>query len=193
MCFYIIHLQLLHQYGILIYTTKIDEVVCPPNISETVADRPMKLTHRQRITSTTIKLNLKKNLLSILSILVKTIQRIVADQKRKLSPPFDSADSVPSLGHPAPGSGKMMSLFTVLCDYQGWVTETGAPGSGKSNQNLALRKQLFPKPCSARTGSESIHTAYVHSHMNPHRREPKLVPIGLAVSQLLKTFEFLTP
>ncbi len=66
-----------------------------------------------------------------LLILVKTIKRIVADPKRKLSPPFDSADSVPSLGHPAPGSGKMLSLFTVLCDYSVWVTETGAPGSGK--------------------------------------------------------------
>ena len=39
-----------------IYTTKIDGVVCPPNISETVAGRPMKLAHPQRIASTTIKL-----------------------------------------------------------------------------------------------------------------------------------------
>ena len=38
------------------YTTKIDGVVCPPNISETVAGRLMKLPHRQRIASTTIKL-----------------------------------------------------------------------------------------------------------------------------------------
>ena len=37
-------------------TTKIDGVVCPPNISETVAGRLMKLAHRQRIASTTIKL-----------------------------------------------------------------------------------------------------------------------------------------
>ena len=37
-----------------IYTTKIDGVVCPPNISETVAGRLMKLAHRQRIASTTI-------------------------------------------------------------------------------------------------------------------------------------------
>ena len=51
-----------------IYTTKIDGVVCPPNISETVAGRLMKLAHRQRIASTTIKLNF---LLSILSLLVK--------------------------------------------------------------------------------------------------------------------------
>ena len=95
-----------------IYTsTKIDGVVCPPNISETAAGRLMKLAHRQRIASTTIKLVSKNVLLSILSILVKTIQRIVADPKRKLSPPFDSADSVPSLGHPAPGSGKMLSLL----------------------------------------------------------------------------------
>ena len=39
-----------------IYTTKIDGVVCPPNISETVAGRLTKLAHRQRIASTTIKL-----------------------------------------------------------------------------------------------------------------------------------------
>ena len=39
-----------------IYTTKLDGIVCPPNISETVACRLMKLAHRQRIASTTIKL-----------------------------------------------------------------------------------------------------------------------------------------
>ena len=91
----------------------------------------MKLAHRPRIALTMIKLISKPILLPILLILVKTIQRIVADPKRKLSPPFDSADSVPSLGHPAPGSGKMLSLYTVLCDYLVWVTETGAPGSVK--------------------------------------------------------------
>ncbi len=46
-------------------------VVCPPNISETVAGRLMKLAHRQRIASTTIKLISKTFLLSILSILFK--------------------------------------------------------------------------------------------------------------------------
>ena len=45
---------------IYIYTTKIDGVVCPPNISETVEGRLMKLAHRQRIASTTIKLIPKK-------------------------------------------------------------------------------------------------------------------------------------
>ena len=103
-----------------IYTTKIDGVVCPPNISETVAGRLMKLAHRQRIASTTIKLISTTFLLSILSILVKTFQRIVADPKRKLSPPFDSADSVSSLRHPSPGSGNMLPIFTVLCVYQSW-------------------------------------------------------------------------
>ena len=44
-----------------IYTPKIDGVVCPPNISETVAGGLTKLAHRQRIASTTIKL-IKKNL-----------------------------------------------------------------------------------------------------------------------------------
>ena len=87
----------------------------------------MKLAHRPRIASTMIKLISNPILLPILLILVKTIKRIVADAKRKLSPPFDSADSVPSLGHPAPGSGKMLSLFTVLCDYPVCVTEFGAP------------------------------------------------------------------
>ena len=114
---------------IIIYTTKIDVVVCQPNISETVAGRLMKLAHRPRIASTMIKLISKPILLPILLILVKTIQRIVADPKRFLSPPFDSADSVPSLGHPAPVSGKMLSLFTVLCDYSVWVTGFGAPVS----------------------------------------------------------------
>ena len=46
---------------IYIYTTKIDGVVCPPNISETVAGRLMKLANRQRIASTTIKLIFFKN------------------------------------------------------------------------------------------------------------------------------------
>ena len=61
----------------------------------------MRLAHRPRIASTMIKLISKPILLPISLFLVKTIQRIVADPKRKLSPPFDSADSVPSLGHPA--------------------------------------------------------------------------------------------
>ena len=74
----------------------------------------MKLAHRPRIASTMIKLISKPILLPILLILVKTIQRIVADTKRKLSPPFDSADSVPSLGHPAPGSGKMLDI-AIYC------------------------------------------------------------------------------
>ena len=56
----------------IIYTTKIDEFVCPPNISETVAVRIMKLAHRPRIASATIKLISKPILLSILSILLKT-------------------------------------------------------------------------------------------------------------------------
>ena len=121
-----------------IYTTKIDGVVCPPNISETIADRLMKLAHPPRIASTMIKLISKPIVLPILLILVKTIQRIVADPKRKLTPPFDSADYVPSIGHPSPGSGKMLSLFTVLCDYSIWVTETGAPGSGNTIQPIRI-------------------------------------------------------
>ena len=98
----------------------------------------MKLAHRPRIASTMIKLISKPILLPIVLILVKTIQRIVADPKRKLSPPFDSADSVLSLGHPALGSGKMLSLFTVVCDYSVWVTETGAPDSGKTIQPIRI-------------------------------------------------------
>ena len=131
-----VHWPNYHVAGDDIYTTKIDGVVCPPNISETVAGRLMKLAHRPRIASTIIKLISKPILLPILLILVKTIQRIVADPKRKLSPPFDSADSVPSLGHQ--GSGKMLSLFTVLCGYSVWVTETGALGSGKTIQPIRI-------------------------------------------------------
>ena len=49
-----------------IYTTKIEQFVCPPNISETVAVRAIKLAHRPRIASATIKLISKPILLSIL-------------------------------------------------------------------------------------------------------------------------------
>ncbi len=45
-----------------IYTTKIDGVVCQPNISETVAGRLMKLAHRPRIASTMIKNSLQNQL-----------------------------------------------------------------------------------------------------------------------------------
>ena len=62
-------------------TTKIDEFVCPLNISGTVVVRIMKPAHRPRIASTTIKLISKKMLLSILSILFKKIQRIGAGPK----------------------------------------------------------------------------------------------------------------
>ena len=55
-----------YGFGNIINTTKIDEVVCPPNISETVAGRLMKLAHRQRIASTTIKFISKPILLSML-------------------------------------------------------------------------------------------------------------------------------
>ena len=48
-----------------IYTTKIEEFVCPPNISETVAVRITKPAHRPRIASTTIKLISKPILLSV--------------------------------------------------------------------------------------------------------------------------------
>ena len=52
------HIALTKRAAIIghIYTTKIYGVVCPPNISETVAGRHMKLAHRQRIASTTITL-----------------------------------------------------------------------------------------------------------------------------------------
>ena len=84
-----------------IYTTKIDEFVCPPNISETVAVRIMKHAHRPRIASTTIKLVSKPILLSILSILLKTIQRIgtgpaarSANRRRHLFVYGDSANCI---------------------------------------------------------------------------------------------------
>ena len=49
-----------------IYTTKIGGVVCPPNTSETVAVRTVKLAHRPRIASKTIKFISKPILLSSL-------------------------------------------------------------------------------------------------------------------------------
>ena len=107
-------------------------------MSETVAVRIIKLGHRPRIVSTKIKLISKLVVLSILSILLKTIKRIGADPKRKTSPLFGLADSVPSLGHPAPGSGKMLSLQNALCDYPVCVTETGAPDSGKTIQPIII-------------------------------------------------------
>ena len=90
------------------------------------------------IASTMIKLISKNVYCPFHQFYLKYFQRIVADPKRKLSPPFDSADSVPSLSHPAPGSGKTLSLFTVLCEYPVWVTETGAPSSGKTIQPIRI-------------------------------------------------------
>ena len=55
------------------YNTKIEECVCPPNISQTVGVRTVKLAHHPRIASTTIALVSKHILLSVLSILFKTI------------------------------------------------------------------------------------------------------------------------
>ena len=57
----------------VIYTTKIGTFVCPPHSSETVAVTIMKLAHCPRIASTTKTLISKQILLSILSILFKTI------------------------------------------------------------------------------------------------------------------------
>ena len=71
------------KHMFIIYAIKIDEFVCPPNISESVAVRIMKLAHRPRIASTTIQLISKPILLSIL---LKTVQRIGAGPKRKSSP-----------------------------------------------------------------------------------------------------------
>ena len=64
------------EYAIAIYNTKIDEFVCPPNISQTVAVRTVKLAHRPGIDSTTMKLISKPILLSILLIILNTIKRI---------------------------------------------------------------------------------------------------------------------
>ena len=69
---------------IFFYTTKIYKVFCSPNISETVAGRLMKFARRPCIASTMIKLISKPIALPILLILVKTIQRIVADPNGKL-------------------------------------------------------------------------------------------------------------
>ena len=77
-------------------TTKIDGLLCPPNISETVAVRIMKLAHRPRIASATVKLISTSSLLSFQSILLKTIQPINAGPKAnqgcgaETAPPFFS-------------------------------------------------------------------------------------------------------
>ena len=70
------------------YTTKIDTFVCSPHISETVPVRIMKLAHRSRIASTTKRIISKQMLLSILSILFKTIQPISAGPS-----PYTSTDT----------------------------------------------------------------------------------------------------
>ena len=44
----------------------------------------------------------------------------------------------PFLGHPSPGSCKMLSLYTARCDYPVWVTETGVPGLGKTIQPIII-------------------------------------------------------
>ena len=85
-------------FTIVIYTTKIDELVCPPNTSEPLTVRIIKLAHRPHIASTTFNLTSKSILLSFLSIifLLKTIQPISAGQKAnqscgdETSPPFFS-------------------------------------------------------------------------------------------------------
>ena len=74
MLFCIRHVKLFqfrYVYYSIIYTTKIDGFVCPPNISETLAVRIMKLAHRPPIASTMIKLISKPILLSFLSIRLK--------------------------------------------------------------------------------------------------------------------------
>ena len=60
---------------ITIYTTKIGEFACPPNISETIVIRIMKFAHRPPIASTTIKLISKPMLLSILYFKKKSANR----------------------------------------------------------------------------------------------------------------------
>ena len=58
----------------------------------------------------------------------------------------------------------MLSLFTVLCDYPVWVTETGAPVSGKtiqpecSSMTTAVARTTFRLE-----GSETIHTVPSHA------------------------------
>ena len=64
----------------------LDEFVCPPNISKTVAVRIMKLAHRPRIASTTIKLISKPVLLSIFISFSKTSS---ANQNLALGQPLE--------------------------------------------------------------------------------------------------------
>ena len=92
------------HYGTIatIYTTKIDGVFCPPNISETVAVRTVKPAHRPRIASTTIKFISKPILLSTFINYIKTIKPIGADAKRKPSPPANHNLALRQLLEPSP-------------------------------------------------------------------------------------------
>ena len=54
-----------------IYTANMDEFVFPPNISEKVTVRMVKLAHRPRIASTTIKFISKPILLSMFINFIK--------------------------------------------------------------------------------------------------------------------------
>ena len=70
--------------------------------------RPVRLL--ARFQSSTLQISLACVIPFFLLILLKTIKRIGTNPNRKPSPPFDSADSIPSLGHPALDSGKMVWL-----------------------------------------------------------------------------------
>ena len=137
-----------------IYATKIDTFVCPPDISQTVAVRIMKLAHRPRIASTTNKLISEPILLSVLSMLFKTIKRIgaalatrSANRRRHLIRPTPFPVSITQ---PRRRPGKMLSLKTALCDYPDWMTETGA------TVRVKPFSQSYPR--SAWTVSEANHT-----------------------------------
>ena len=104
-----------------IYTTKIDGVVCPQNISETVAVTTVKLAHRPRIASTTIKFISKPIVLSILEIILKTIQPIGADAKRKPSPPQIRLTPFPvSVTHPRVRVKCCRYILHVAITQSGW-------------------------------------------------------------------------
>ena len=123
-----IHVMLMYRYMLIhvhpssFYTTKIDEFVCPPYISETVAVRIMKLAHCPRIASTTIKLISKPILLPIFPILLKQFSELAlarsANRRRRLFVYGDSTESVgfhyvDNLVLP-PGTSICIILFSLL-------------------------------------------------------------------------------
>ena len=144
----------------VIYTTKIYGAVCPPNISETVAGRLMKLAHPQSIASTTIKLIFFKC----------TVHYINFSKNNSANRRWPEAQIIAAIWFgrlrsqsrsPCPGFGQ--NAVAIYCAFRlsslgDRDRSLGCRVNDSANQNLALRGQLLPEPGTVWTGSETIHT-----------------------------------